>query len=190
MAQVAARLRRRWLLVLVLAVLAVLVAFGVFWTIFWTKLKLGVVFGLLFFLLLLANLIVVRRLRPQFRVYTPEQEVVERYRAALEPYAKVVVPLFCAILAVFVGVAVSGQWQTFLLWKSVGSVHFGQVDPLFHRDPSFYIFILPFWQFVQGWLFATFVGITVIVTIAHYLTGGIRLQAAGEKVSPQVKAHL
>src|SRR5262252_5943837 len=142
MAQVAARLRRRWLLVLVLAVLAVLVAFGifsgfyinvlwfrevhqsgVFWTIFWTKLKLGVVFGLLFFLLLLANLIVVRRLRPQFRVYTPEQEVVERYRAALEPYAKVVVPLFCAILAVFVGVAVSGQWQTFLLWKSVGSVH-------------------------------------------------------------------
>ena len=210
MAQVASRLRRRWLLIAVLAVVAVLVIFGilsgfyinilwfrevhqsdVFWTIFWTKLKLGVVFGVLFFILLLANLLVVRRLRPQFRVYTPEQEIVERYRAALEPYAKVAVPLFCAVIAVFVGVAVSGQWQTFLLWKSVGPVHFpGQVDPLFHRNPAFYIFILPFWQFVQGWLFATFVGITVIVTIAHYLTGGIRLQSAGEKVSPQVKAHL
>ena len=209
MAQVAARLRRRWLLILALAVLAILLVLGaasgfyvnilwfrevrqsgVFWTIFWTKLEIGVVFGLLFFVLLLANLIVVRRLRPQFRVFTPEQEIVERYRAALEPYAKVAVPLFCGILAVFVGVAVSGQWQTYLLWKSVGSVTFGQLDPVFHRDPSFYIFILPFRQFVQGWLFATFVGITVIVTVAHYLTGGIRLQAAGEKVSPQVKAHL
>ena len=210
MAQVAGRLRRRWLLVAVLAVVALLFVLGalsglyvnilwfrevqqsgVFWTIFWTKLKLGVFFGVLFFVLLLANLIVVRRLRPQFRVYTPEQEIVERYRQAIEPYAKFLVPLLCAILAVFVGVAVSGQWQTFLLWKSVGSVVFPhQADPLFHRNPSFYIFILPFWQFVQGWLFATFVGITIIVTIAHYLTGGIRLQAAGEKVSPQVKAHL
>ena len=209
MAQVASRLRRRWLLIVVLAVLALIVVFGalsgfyinvlwfrevhqsgVFWTTFWTKLKLGVAFGLLFFVLLFVNLLVVRRLRPQFRVYTPEQEIVERYRAALEPYAKVAVPLFCVVLAAFVGTAVSGQWQTYLLWHSVGAVHFAQLDPVFHRDPAFYIFILPFWQFVQGWLFATFVGITVIVTIAHYLTGGIRVQAAGEKVSPQVKAHL
>ena len=101
MAQVASRLRRRWLLIVVLAVLALIVVFGalsgfyvnilwfrevhqsgVFWTSFWTKLKLGLAFGLLFFVLLFVNLLVVRRLRPQFRVYTPEQEIVERYRAA------------------------------------------------------------------------------------------------------------
>src|SRR5207302_5339508 len=34
------------------------------------------------------------------------------------------------------------------------------------------------------------VGVTVIVAIAHYLSGGIRLQSPGEKVTPQVKAHL
>src|SRR5713226_1744039 len=39
-------------------------------------------------------------------------------------------------------------------------------------------------------MFSALVGVTVIVAIAHYLTGGIRLQTAGEKVTPQVKAHL
>ena len=90
------------------------------------------------------------------------------------------------------GIAVSGQWQTFLLWRSAGAVSFGakHADPVFHRDPSFYIFILPFWQFVQGWLFSALVGVAVIVGVAHYLTGGIRLQTTGEKVTAQVKAHL
>ncbi|TMK76113.1 MAG: UPF0182 family protein, partial [Actinobacteria bacterium] len=95
-------------------------------------------------------------------------------------------------IAIFVGVAASAQWQTFLLWRSVGSVRFGaaHLDPLFHRDPAFYIFVLPFQQFVQGWFFSALVGVTVISAIAHYLTGGIRLQTPGEKVTAQVKVHL
>src|SRR5207302_10404572 len=78
----------------------------------------------------------------------------------------------------------------FLLWRSASHVTFGQLDPVFKRDPSFYIFVLPFRQFVQGWLFSALVGVTVIVAIAHYLTGGIRLQTPGEKVTAQVKVHL
>src|SRR5207302_3195491 len=78
----------------------------------------------------------------------------------------------------------------FLLWRSASHVTFGQLDPVFKRDPSFYIFVLPFRQFVQGWLFSALVGVTVIVAIAHYLTGGIRLQTPGEKVTPQVRGHL
>src|SRR5439155_16299554 len=73
---------------------------------------------------------------------------------------------------------------------SVGSVHFSQLDPVFHRDASFYVFILPFWQVVQGWLFSSIVGITLLSALVHYLNGGIRLQSPGEKVAPQVKAHL
>jgi uncharacterized membrane protein (UPF0182 family) len=163
---------------------------GVFWSVYWSKVVLGVVFGLLFFLLLAANLFVARRLTPRFRPFSPEQELIERYRTAFEPYAGPIILAFSALIALFVGIAASGQWQTFLLWRSVGSVGFGQVDAVFHRDPSFYIFTLPFQKFVQGWLFSALVGVTVIVAIAHYLSGGIRLQSVGEKVTPQVKAHL
>ena len=45
---------------------------------------------------------------------------------------------------------------------------------------------------MQGWLFSALVGVTLLTALAHYLWGGIRPQAQGlgEKVSPQVKAHL
>ena len=211
MAQPARAVRRRWLIiaigvvVLIGILLSALSGFyvdllwfrevhfsGVFWSVFWSKVVLGFLFGVLFFVLLTANLMIVRRLTPRFRPFSPEQEVIERYRAAIDPYARFVIPGFAAIIALFVGAAAAGQWQTFLLWKSAGGVAFGaaHLDPVFHKDPAFYIFRLPFLKYVQGWLFAALVGTTVLVAIAHYFTGGIRVQTVGEKVTPQVKVHL
>jgi len=210
-AQVAAIARRRWLLFLVGGIVLLFILFSalsgfyidllwfrevhftnVFWTTFWSKVLLGAIFGLLFFALLLVNLLIVRRLVPRFRPVSPEQEVIERYRLAVEPYARRIIIGFSLLVALFVGIAASAQWQTFLLWRSRGPVQFGEqfLDPVFHRDPSFYIFVLPFQQFVQGWLFSALVGVTVIVVVTHYLTGGIRIQTPGEKVTPQVKAHV
>ncbi len=209
MAQAIVTRRRRWILilvgVLVLAIIALNVLSGfyidllwfrevhmgsVFWTVFWSKVLLGLLFGSLFFALLFANLLIVRRLVPPYRTFTPEQEVVERYRVAIEPYAKWILPGLSFVIALFVGIGASGQWQAFLLWRNSGGVNFGQTDPVYHRDIAFYVFKLPFLQFVQGWLFSALVGIAVIVAVAHYLWGGIRLQGTAERVTPQVKAHL
>jgi uncharacterized membrane protein (UPF0182 family) len=165
---------------------------SVFWSVFWSKAVLGTIFGVLFFVLLAANLFIVRRLAPRYRPFSPEQELIDRYRVAFDPYARYLIPAFSALIALLVGIAAAAQWQTFLLWRSAGEVGFGPefLDPVFNRDPAFYIFILPFHKFVQGWLFSALVGVTLIVAAAHYLTGGIRLQTVGEKVTPQVKAHL
>jgi uncharacterized membrane protein (UPF0182 family) len=210
-AQAVMQSRRRWVLLAVAAILLALFILaglsgfyvdilwfrevhqsGVFWITFWSKVVLGVLFGVIFFIILLANLLIVRRLAPRFRVFSPEQEVIERYRVAFEPYARYLIPAFAGVIAIFVGVAASAQWKTFLLWRSVGNVSFGTApgDILFHRDAAFYIFVLPFQKFIQGWFFSSLVGVTVITAIAHYLTGGIRAQATGERVTPQVKAHL
>jgi uncharacterized protein len=164
----------------------------VFWTILWTKVALGLMFGVLFFVLLYVNLLIVRRLTPHFRALTPEQEIVERYRLAFEPYAWWLIPLISLVIAIFVGFGVSGQWRTFLLWRNSAGVTFGNPEPLFHRDPAFYVFTLPWFRFLQGWLFSSLIGVTLLVGLAHYLNGGIRPQAPGlgEKVTPQVKAHL
>jgi uncharacterized membrane protein (UPF0182 family) len=166
---------------------------SVFWSIFWSRVFLGLVFGFLFFLLLTANLFIARGLTPRYRPFSPEQEMIERYRVALDPYLRFLIPAFAAFIAILVGIAASAQWETFVLWRAAGTDgNFGTefLDPQFRRDPSFYIFILPFQQFVQGWLFSALVGVTLITAGAHYATGGIRLQAVGEKVTPQVKAHL
>jgi uncharacterized protein len=164
----------------------------VYWTILRTKAALAIAFGLVFFAVLYANLWIVRRITPRYRALTPEQEIVERYRMQFEPYAWWVIPMFAAVIAVFVGLGVTGQWRTFLLWRNSSGVTFGTVEPLFHRDPAFYIFSLPWLEFVQGWIFSALVGILLITGLAHYLWGGITPNAPGlgDKVTAQAKAHL
>ena len=206
-----ADVRRRWPIVVVAIVALLLIGLSalsgffvdllwfrevgftqVFWTILRTKIALGLIFGAAFFALLYANLLVVRLITPRFRALTPEQEMIERYRMAFEPYAWWLLPVFAAVIAVFVGFGVTTNWRTFLLWRNSSGVTFGTQDPLFHRDVAFYVFSLPWLKFVQGWLFSSLVGVTFITGIAHYLWGGIRPQAPalGDKVTPQVKVHL
>ena len=203
--------RRRLLVVVVAAIAAVLIVFTalsgffidvlwfrevgfsqVYWSILRTKAVLGLSFGILFFAALYANLWIVRRITPRYRALTPEQEIIERYRMQFEPYAWWLIPLFAAVIAILVGLGVTTQWRTFLLWRNASGISFGNPEPLFGRDPAFYIFSLPWLKFVQGWLFSALVGVMLITGLAHYLWGGIRPNAPllGEKVTPQVKAHL
>jgi hypothetical protein len=203
------RVRRRWVLWTIGAVVIVAVLLGVlsgfyidilwfrevgfssvFWGIFWSKVLLALVFGAFFFVLLLTNLLLVRRLRPQYRIFSPEEEAVERYRTAFEPYARWVLPAVAALFALIAGTAVTGRWEEFQLWRVAGDAQFGIADPVFGRDVGFYVFSLPFLQFVQGWLFSSLVVITLVTAGAYYLYGGIRVRAVGERVTPQVKAHL
>jgi hypothetical protein len=164
----------------------------VFWKVFRTKIVLGLVFGIAFFVLLYVNLWIVRRITPRYHPLTPEQEIIERYRMQFEPYAWWLLPVFAAVLAFFVGLGVSAQWRTFLLWQNSGGVSFGRREPVFGRDAAFYVFSLPWLEFLQGWLFSALVGVLLITALAHYLWGGIRPNALvfSEKVTPQVKAHL
>lgn len=164
----------------------------VFWSVLRAKFLLGLVFGVLFFGLLYVNLLMVRLLTPETRVLTPEQEIAERIRQNLEPYLRWLIPLGSALLALIVGLGVSRQWSTFLLWRNGSGLSFGAAEPLFNRDPAFYVFTLPWLRFLQGWLFSSLVGVTFIVGIAHFLWGGIQPQAPAfaDKVAPAVRAHL
>jgi uncharacterized membrane protein (UPF0182 family) len=203
------RSRRRVLLFLVLGVVGVALVFGalsgfyidilwfrevglssVFWTRLWSRVALGAVFGVAFFAIVYANLLIVRRLRPRYRVFSPEEEVIERYRTMVEPYVRLLLPAVSLVLAIIAGVSISGEWQSYQLWREAGSVSMGVADPLFGRDVAFYLLSLPFLELVQSWLFTSLVAITVVSAAAYYLWGGIRLRSPGDRVTPQVKAHL
>jgi len=202
---------RRWPLVVIGAVVVALILFtalsgfvidllwyreidqsGVFWTVLRTKTVLAVVFGLLFFGILYVNLIIARRIRPTTRILSPDQEVLERIRDVTDPLVRWALPLGSAVLAFLVALGVTGEWSNFLLWKNSAGVTFGNPEPLFQRDPAFYVFSLPWLRFLQGWLFSTLVGVTILVAIAHVLWGGIRPQAPmfADKVTPAARAHL
>ncbi len=165
---------------------------GVFWHTLWTKVLLGLAFGLLFFALLYVNLVIARRLRPAVMIMPNPLDPVERIRDLTEPYLRWLLPVGAAVLALLVGLGVSGNWQEYLLWRNAAGVSFGTVEPIFHRDPAFYIFSLPWLRFMQGWLFSSLIGVTLIVGIAHLLWGGIRPQAPAfaDKATPAARAHL
>ncbi|MGH2710961.1 MAG: UPF0182 family protein, partial [Actinomycetota bacterium] len=116
---------------------------SVFWTRFWSRLALGAIFGAAFFALLYANLLIVRRLRPRYRVFSPEEEVVERYRAAFEPYAKWVLPGISLLFGAIAGASIAGSWESFQLWRVADGISFGIADPVFERDAAFYVLTLP-----------------------------------------------
>src|SRR5690348_17493430 len=95
-----------------------------------------------------------------------EDEIIEKYRTYVAPYAgrlRVGVSLFFALI---MGTGVSSQWRNWILFSN--SVNFGVKDPQFHRDVGFYVFRLPFLEFVVGWTFAALLVVLIITTVFHY----------------------
>ncbi|MFM8003213.1 MAG: UPF0182 family protein, partial [Actinomycetota bacterium] len=82
----------------------------------------------------------------------------------------------------------SAQWQDWFLFSNAQS--FDVNDPLFNRDISFYVFRLPFIQFLISWSLASLILVALVTFIAHYLNGAIQLQTQGRHVTPQAKAHI
>lgn len=152
------------------------------------RIVLGLIFTVLFFVLLLVNLVIADRLAPKFRPAGPEEELLERYHQAVGRRSGMVRVGVAALFAVIAGSGVSSQWNSWILFTH--RVDFGKTDPLFHTDIGFYVFQLPFLSFVVNWLFAAFIIIFIVTGVAHYLNGGIRVQAPIQRVTPQVKAHL
>ncbi|HVW33478.1 MAG TPA: UPF0182 family protein [Acidimicrobiia bacterium] len=148
-----------------------------------------VVFTVVFFLLILGNLIIADRLQPRFRPAGPEEELVERYRQFIGPYAGRVRLAVAAFLAVVAASGLTSQWNAWILFRH--RVPFGgKGDAQFGADIGFYVFTLPFLRFIFEWTFAALVIVLLVTAVAHYLNGGIRVQGPLQRVTPQVKAHL
>jgi uncharacterized membrane protein (UPF0182 family) len=160
----------------------------VFTTVLSTKLLLFIGFGLLMAVIVGVNVMLAYRVRPPFRPMSLEQQNLERYRVAVEPFLKPVLLLGSSVFGLFAGLSAAARWQTWLLWRN-GS-QFGEQDAQFGRDISYFAFTYPFQRFVLGFLLTAVVLALLAAAATHYLFGGVRLQTVGEKVSPAARAHL
>ena len=77
------------------------------------------------------------------------------------PWVKWAIAAAAAFLAFGFGSGVSSQWETVI--QFIYRTNFGVADPLFGQDVSFYLFNLPLFEFIQGWisslLFVTLIGV-------------------------------
>ena len=153
-----------------------------------TQILLFFVFGIGMAIVVGANLVVAYRWRPPFRPSSPEQQQLENLRATIHPYRAWIAGVVLLLIGVITGSAASGRWRTWMLWRN--GVHFGQKDPQFHRDISYFAFTYPMQRFVLGMLFAAVVVSLVAVLAVAYLNGGLRVQTPGPKVTPAARAHI
>jgi len=157
-------------------------------TILVTKILLFVVVGVITSLFITANIYIAYKKRPLYVPLSIEADNLERYRAQLAPIRKWVFLGIAAVLIYFGGTSGSVFWSTWLQFRN--STPFGQTDPQFGLDISFFAFKLPMYQALIGWG----ISLTVIATLAavgvHYLYGGIRPQAQSERTTTAARVQI
>ncbi|MBO0880569.1 MAG: UPF0182 family protein [Mycobacterium sp.] len=161
---------------------------GVYTTIFWTRVALFFIFGGLMALIIGGNLVIAYLLSPPFRPMSPEQQNIERYRAFLEPRRIMILVIAVLISLLAAGMSAQGDWATWQLWLHGGSFH--QSDPQFGLDISFYAWDYPVYRLLLSFGFSAIIFSIVLSVLVHYLTGAIRLQTPGPKVTVAARRHL
>ncbi|MET9430305.1 UPF0182 family protein [Streptomyces sp. NPDC003036] len=161
---------------------------SVFTTTLWTKIGLFAVFGLLMATAVGLNIWLAHRLRPPLSAMSLEQQSLDRYRMGVAPYKKWVLLAITALVGLIAGASASGQWRTWLMW--VNGVSFGQKDPQFGLDVSFFTFDLPWYRFLLGFGFAATVLSLIAAALTHYLYGGLRITSPGARATAAATGHL
>ncbi|MDR1295075.1 MAG: UPF0182 family protein, partial [Bifidobacteriaceae bacterium] len=136
------------------------------------------------------SLTIAYRSRPVYVPTTASLQAMDRYREAFEPLRRVAMIGVPVVVGLFAGGAAQGRWQEMLLF--LNRQPFGDVDPQFSMDVSFYVFTLPVLRFVASFFLAMVVVALLGAVIVHYLYGGIRigLPGPGERITRAARAQL
>jgi uncharacterized protein len=151
---------------------------SVFSTRIWSAFGLFGVGALTAFLIFAINVWIARRLEPYGVVNTP----IEQTALALGVRILPLVLAAGALFALLMGANASSHWEEVLLYLNQSD--FGLTDPVFGREVSFFVFTLPIWQEVRGWLMV----VLVVTLIASAAVAGIGLR--GWSATTPVLIHL
>ena len=157
-------------------------------TVLTTKITLFVVAGVLTSLFISANIFIAYRKRPLYVPMTIEADNLERYRAQLEPIRRWVFLAIVAALVYFGGSSGAVFWSTWLQFRN--ATPFGQTDPQFGLDISFFAFKLPMYQAFISWGISLVLISAVAAVGVHYLYGGIRPQAQSERTTTAARVQI
>ncbi|MBU1428622.1 UPF0182 family protein, partial [bacterium] len=165
----------------------------VFWKILLTKGVVMLFFAAAFFILSFINLSFARRFAPEFQVEISQDEFerpeIQLYKSLQNiQINKKFVLWFSLIVALFMGFSERTSWEKILIYLNRTS--FGIADPIFNRDIGFYMFSLPFWEFVRNWLSFTLTLITVVVVAIYVIKKAVKYEYKKLIIETPVKVHL
>jgi uncharacterized membrane protein (UPF0182 family) len=80
------------------------------------------------------------------------------------------------------------RWDVLL--KLLHKTNFNIIDPIFHRDASFYVFVLPFYNFLRGWSLGAVILTILVVGLLYLVSGNITFTNNKITTSDQATKHL
>ena len=150
-------------------------------------------FAAAFFIMSFINLSFARRFAPEFQVEISQDEFerpeIQLYKSLQNiQINKKFVLWFSLIVALFMGFSEGTSWEKILIYLNRTS--FGIADPIFNRDIGFYMFSLPFWEFVRNWLSFALTLITVAVAAIYVIKKAVKYEYKKLIIETPVKVHL
>ncbi len=133
-----------------------------------TKVIVGAVAGLIAAIFLLTNFLIATVSKVPWMVAIPEALVGQSISINDRMVRKLGI-ILSLVIALIIGLIASSSWQDIL--KFLSSTSFGQTDPLFGKDISFYVFTLPIYSLGLG-LIKTIILFSLISCGAIYVLRG------------------
>jgi hypothetical protein len=93
----------------------------------------------------------------------------------VEPVLRLIALGVSLVIAAATGGAMIGEWPTLALFWFAPRTSSGVVDPIFHKPPNFFLFTLPAWQLIAGWLLTLGVITCALAVFFILITGGARV---------------
>ncbi len=147
----------------------------VFTTLLATRAGLFVVFGALLGVGIYFSLNLAYRLRPPVRRTNLDSELLIQLRDNLDQRSRLIMLVPSLVLGVMGGGVAASQPELFLAW--IRATEFGTTDAVFGMDASFYVFHLPWWRFVLGYVSFVVIASLVGALLVHFLTGAMNAAA-------------
>ena len=161
-------------------------------TVFWRSISARVVVGALAFVgvfgLLWGSIRVARGAVSSFQFPVVDPDGVRSVTVEMERLRRPI-DIGIAVVSFLIALYASANWETCLLW--LYAVPFGVADPILARDAGFYIFELPFLQFLQGLLQLTLLLATASVVALHLIGGNLGRGPGRQLIAgPDARLHL
>jgi uncharacterized protein len=77
-----------------------------------------------------------------------------------------------AIIALVTGAGMMGEWPTLALFLYAPAAMGSVIDPIFGKPLNFFLFTLPAWQLVSGWLLTIAIIVCAVAVFFILITGG------------------
>jgi uncharacterized membrane protein (UPF0182 family) len=90
------------------------------------------------------------------------------------------------LIGIIFAITLSNQWDMVL--KYLNSVPFAQLDPIFQKDISFYVFTLPLLNFLQSWTMGIVIVSLLFSGVLYFIIYGLRTE--GLRLPQRTRIHL